>query len=42
MKVENRYQRLYNNSLYDELPLPIKINDDIYENEEEEEKCSET
>ena len=39
MKVENRYQKLYNNSLYNELPLSIRINDDIadkYENEKEE------
>lgn len=41
MKIENRYQRLYNYDLYDELPLPIRIHDDIidkYENEEEEVK----
>lgn len=43
MKIENIYQRLYNYNnyrLYDELPLPIRINDDItyeYENEEEKE-----
>lgn len=45
MKVENRYQRLYNNTLYNELPLPIRIHDDItdkYENKEEEELCLET
>lgn len=39
MKVENRYQKLYNSSLYNELPLPIRICDDItgeYKNEEEE------
>lgn len=43
MKIENRYQRLYNHILYNELPLPIIIHDDIpgkYENEEEQ-KCSE-
>lgn len=43
MRVDNRYQKLYNNDLYDELPLPIRIRDDIadkYENEEEQ-KCSE-
>ena len=39
MKIRNRYQRLYNHDLYDELPLPIRIHDDIVykcENEEEE------
>lgn len=41
MKIDDRYERLYNHSLYNELPLPIRIHDDItykYENEEEEEK----
>lgn len=41
MMIDNRYQKLYNNDLYDELPLPIRIHDAItykYENEEEEEQ----
>ena len=39
MKIENRYQRLCDHNLYNELPLPIRIHDNIdeeYKNDEEE------
>lgn len=39
MKIDDRYERLENDDLYDELSLPIRIHDNIdeeYKNDEEE------